>query len=197
VKRVNKSIIGVGIDQGIANCGFSVVELTPNDDIHVLTSGTIKTSSDEELSSRIQHIYHTINQLAKEYNTSILGCERLFYNSEEKSEENKKRRNKSASIVYTNMVTGILYLIAGENNMIIQEFVPGTVKKYVAGKGNASKEEVADNLQKILGIDKKFKTNHEADAIAIGITAVKYYKELEIKKMKTNKKITEKGEITA
>lgn len=197
MKCVNKSIIGVGIDQGIANCGFSVVELTPNDDIHVLTSGTITTSSDEELSSRIQHIYHTINQLVKEYNTSILGCERLFFSKERKSTENKKGRNKSASIVYTNMATGILYLIAGENNLVIKEFVPGSVKKYVAGKGNASKEEIANNLQQILGINKKFKTNHEADAIAIGITAVKYYKELEIKKMKTNKKITKKGEITA
>lgn len=179
VTNIDYSIFAIGVDQGIANCGIALVELTASDEIIVLKSGTIKTSSDKELSIRITTIYQIINQLCNDYNVSILGCEKLFFSPAQKSSTNAKGRNKSASIVYTNMATGVLYLLAGENNLHIKEFVPGTVKKYVAGHGRASKEDVKEAVIGIVEkLDKAIETEHEADAIAIGITAVKFKKEL-------------------
>lgn len=192
------SIFGIGVDQGIANCGYAVVELTPNDDILIHTSGTIITSSKHELSNRISLIYKTINHLSKEYNVSILGCEKLFFSPKQKSDSNKKGRNKSASIVYTNMATGVLYLIAGQNNLHLKEFVPGTVKKYVSGHGKATKDEVAEAVKLLVkGLDKELKTEHEADAIAIAITAVRFKKDLMSKglerEIKPNRKKSKKA----
>lgn len=173
------SVVAIGIDQGIANCGYAVVELKRNDELHVLESGTIKTTSKQELSKRIQIIYKTITDLSKQYNANILGCEKLFFSPKQKSVTNAKGRNKSASMVYTNMATGVLYLIAGEQDLHIKEFVPGTVKKYVAGHGRASKEEVEKAVVSLVeNLDKKISTEHEGDSIAIGITAVRFKREL-------------------
>lgn len=184
VKFVDKSIIGLGIDQGIAHCGYSVIELTPSNEMNILCSGTLITSSKTELTKRIESIYQTIKTLAEKYNVSIIGCEKLFFSTKQKSETNPKGRNKSASIVYTNMITGILYLIAGQQNIEIKEFVPGTVKKYVTGHGKASKEDVKKAVEQIVhGLDKNIETDHEGDSIAIGVTAVKYKKEYFLKKL--------------
>lgn len=179
VSTVIDSVVALGIDQGIANCGYAVVELNHKDELYILDSGTIKTTSKQELSKRIEIIYKTITHLSKQYNVNILGCEKLFFNPKQKSATNAKGRNKSASIVYTNMASGVLYLIAGEQDLHIKEFVPGTVKKYVAGHGRASKEAVENAVISLVeDLDKKISTEHEGDSIAIGITAVRFKKEL-------------------
>lgn len=166
------SIIGFGIDQGIANCGYAVVELTPENEVIVLSHGTITTKSDKPLPSRILQIYEMINDLANEYNGDILSCERLFF-----SPKQKTGRNKSASIMYTNMATGVIFLLAEQQGLFFKDFVPGTVKKYLTGSGRATKEEIEESIKKYLGDNVVIKTEHESDAIAIGITAVMYYKD--------------------
>lgn len=172
----NASIIGVGIDQGIANCGYSVVELKKTEEIEVLQFGTIETDAETPLPLRLMFLYEKILSLLEPYPVSIIGCEYLFFNSVYSSEQ-KRKRNKSASILSTNMATGILYLIAGQKHILIRQFVPGTVKKYLAGHGKAKKEKVKQAVLDVIGKETYLKTSHEADAIAIGITAVKFYKD--------------------
>jgi len=183
IKEEKTSIIGIGIDQGIANCGYGLVKLDANDQIHVLDSGTIITESSEMLPQRILLLYEKITSLIHETEIpiSIIGCEKLFFNPVQKK-TGKPQRNKSASIVYTNMATGLLCLIAGQQGVPLKEFVPGTVKKYVAGHGRADKELVEESILQYL--DYVPKTSHESDGIAIGITAVKYYRELQMKMKK-------------
>lgn len=181
MKTENKSIIGIGIDQGIANCGYSVVKLREDDELEVLTSGTIVTKSTYPLSQRCLILFNEIKSLVEEYGAEIIGCEKLFFNP--RQSDKKGGRNKSASIVYTNMATGLLYLIAGQYQIPIKEFVPGTVKKALTGNGRAEKEEVEEAVIKAVVHTKEItepnlnplKTSHESDAVAIGITTVKYF----------------------
>jgi crossover junction endodeoxyribonuclease RuvC len=170
-----ESIIGIGIDQGIANCGFSIVKLT-GEEVIVLKSGIIETNSKLTLPQRMTLIYSLLIDLVEVYQPEIIGCEKLFFNPRQKaSPDGKKGRNKSASIVLTNMATGVINLIAGKKQIVLQEFVPGTVKKYVAGNGRASKEEVIAAVNYLLRRDNV--KEHEADATAIAITAVKFYRD--------------------
>lgn len=197
VTTASDSVVAIGIDQGIANCGYAVVELKHNDELHILESGTIKTTSKQELSKRIETIYNTVIHLSKQYNVNILGCEKLFFSPKQKSATNAKGRNKSASIVYTNMATGVLYLIAGEQDLHIKEFVPGTVKKYVAGHGRASKEEVEKAVISLVeNLNKEISSEHEGDSIAIGITAVRFKKELMEKGLEREEKPKKKKSTT-
>lgn len=176
MNKAEESIIGIGIDQGIANCGFSVVELTADDEPIVLKSGIIETPSSITLPERLTLLYSLLSELVTNYQPMIIGCERLFFNPPRRNAQGdgKKGRNKSASIITTNMATGIIHLIAGQKQVLLQDFVPGTVKKYVAGSGRANKEEVIAAVMHLLGrADVK---EHEADATAIGITAVRHYR---------------------
>src|SRR5690606_33726271 len=50
------------------------------------------------------------------------------------------------------------------------EIVASAIKKAVAGKGGADKEEVADGVRRIFGIDFEFKSDDESDAVAVGLT---------------------------
>lgn len=183
IKTKNESIIGVGIDQGVANCGFSVVKLREDDQVEVLVSGTIITKSDYPLPQRMLILFNEINRLVQDYKADIIGCEKLFFNPNQKEGGKKGGRNKSASIVYTNMATGLLYVIAGQQKVPIKEFVPGTVKKALTGNGRAEKEEVEEAVIEIVLnsaeeiSSETLKTSHESDAIAIGITAVKHFRE--------------------
>lgn len=170
-------ILAIGIDQGIANIGYSIIKFELDEDenekdINILESGTITTSSKKELRNRLVDIYNMIKEINSKYNTNIVGCEKLFFNPKQKT----TGRNKSASIMLTNMVSGVLFLFAGNEGLYIKDFTPGTVKKYVAGNGRASKEEVVNAVRELCereGIE--LSTDHEADAIAIGITTGRYY----------------------
>ena len=170
---MSNPIISIGVDQGIASCGYSVVKLTDTDVIEVIVSGTIKTPSSQTYGKRLNTIYEKIQALATEYEANIIGCEKLFFNPKMKVDN----RNKSASMMHTNMATAVLHLVSESIRIPIVDFVPGTIKKFITGNGRATKEDVENAVTKIMGDSKEVKTEHEADAIAIGITAVKYYKE--------------------
>ena len=110
----------------------------------------------------------------------VLGCEKLFYNQPMKvNKDNELKatfilRNKSASILKTNMVTGILYLISAELDKEIFEYPPTTVKKHIVGNGRSSKEELNKSLNTIIedsGLE--VKTDHQSDSIGIAITTLR------------------------
>lgn len=172
-------IIACGIDQGLANLGYAFIEYDLDTNHYTkLATGTLKTKSSELLEKRLLNIYEMIKTSNLKYNTNIIACEKLFYNPKQ-----SEGRNKSASIMATNMVTGIVFLVAGELDLWIKEFVPGTVKKQVAGYGRATKEDLQKAIEdfcKEHGIEAK--TNHETDAIGIALTAIKSYIEEKMKK---------------
>lgn len=67
-------------------------------------------------------------------------------------------------------VLGVIILSAYTQNTPIKFYSPNEVKKFICGTGKASKEEVQNNVNKILEIDKIYERDHESDAIAIGLT---------------------------
>ncbi|MFJ8531384.1 crossover junction endodeoxyribonuclease RuvC [Bacillus sp. NPDC094106] len=187
------TIIACGIDQGLANLGYAFIEYNINtNEYRKLETGTLTTESSEELEDRLFDIYEMIKTYNLKYNTDIIACEKLFCNpkvntkkksSGEQAKGKKENRNKSASIMTTNMVTGIVFLVAGELGLWIKDFVPGTVKKHVAGYGRATKEDLKKAIKDFCekhGI--KANTNHETDAIGIALTAIKLYIEEKIRK---------------
>ena len=173
-------IIGLGIDQGILSCGYAVVEMDiETQDIQVITYDTIHTESSEQMEKRMYLINKKIESLIQENVPQALGGEKLFHNKPMSGGKNFAR-NKSSSIMETNMVTGILMVLAGKYELFIKTFVPGTVKKQVTGSGTAKKEDVekAVSIYMNKAHDKKEKiTEHDADAVAIAITVVKEYAE--------------------
>lgn len=172
----SKNIYSIGIDQGYANLGFAVIRYNVHTDKYsVLEFGTIITNSKDEIQNRLNVIYDKMEEVVNKYSIDMMSCERLFVNSG-RNANGDKIRNKSSAIVRTNMSTGIIYLLAAKHNILIRDFPPTTVKKQLTGSGKADKEEiikVVEDLMKKQGLT--VKTNHESDAIAIGITGISSY----------------------
>ena len=176
---MKNKILAIGIDQGIANCGISLVSIE-DDHITILHEETLRTPSDLPTEKRLLSLYESFNRVYEksvEYGSPavVIGCEKLLFNKPRKTD--RQVRNKSASMMLVNMVTGVIALFAGQHNLTLYQFVPGTIKKYVAGHGRAKKEEVDAVLQHLLPPDKRFSSDHASDSAGIGITAVRKYME--------------------
>lgn len=161
-------MIVVGIDQGLATCGYAIIQ-ADNDNIDVLKSGTITTNSKYSTGRRLFILREKIKNLIIEHNAAMIGCERLFFNAPSGG------RNKSMSMMQVNMATGVIHLLSNECGIDVFEYPPTTVKKMITGNGKASKEDVDVVVKEYVKHDTK--TDHETDAIAIGITAYLKYRE--------------------
>lgn len=169
--------ISLGIDQGIANIGYAVTGIKDGEET-IIRSGTFKTTTKHEFEKRLEMIYEFIKGILQTYNVNVMGLEKLFFNPQQGNQ-----RNKSADIMRTNMVTGLVFLLASQHNKTVFDYTPGTVKKYVAGHGHAPKEKLRENVEQLaLNSGIVIKTDHEADAIGISLTALKQYLELIAKK---------------
>lgn len=161
-------MIILGIDQGIATFGFGIVDI--NDfEIKIIDSGHYKTPAKHSTGKRLNTLNNNIEELLKIYTPELISCERLFYNAPSGG------RNKSLGMMYVNMATGMIEMLADRHGLEVAKWPPTTVKKMLTGNGRASKEEVNQFISKYL--TKEIKVEHEADAIAIAITA--YYKRKE------------------
>jgi len=151
----------LGIDQGIANMGYSILE-----DDKLITYGCINTTSKDFLEERFFIIYSRIKKIIEEYKPEVICCEKLFYTSPKEG-----NRNKSASIIYTNMITGVLAALCGEFEIELRMFVPSKVKKAVCDNGKAEKDEMITKIKSLYTVESdKTKYEHVCDSIAIAFT---------------------------
>lgn len=151
----------LGIDQGIAHLGYSIVE-----DGELITYGCIVTTSKKNIQTRFFDIEQKLSEIIKTYNPEVICCEKLFYTAQKKG-----KRNKSASIVYTNMVTGVIITLAGKFNLLFEMFVPGQVKKSICDNGKATKDEVISKIKELYEIESpKANKEHICDSISIALT---------------------------
>lgn len=129
-----------------------------------MESGVLTTEASSSMSERILYLYDQLEALMNRYpQISVIGTESLFVNSFKTG-----GRNKSASIVATNMVTGALFLLSARKQTVIKQYTPGSVKKYITGAGDASKTSVEDSLANTIKLNAiEIKANHQSDAIAI------------------------------
>lgn len=154
----------LGIDQGLANIGYAIIGQDDNGYKNIVKSGSKKTSSKKETSIRLGEIYDFFDTMLNEYpEIEEIAMEEFFYGG--------LNYARSVSIVTTNQVSGVLLLLARNRGISVRKIQPTHVKKTVTGKGNANKEAVMDKIKEIFS-ECTFKTDHECDAVAIGMTAL-------------------------
>lgn len=151
----------LGIDQGIANCGYALISDGPTPHKYTVSSlGYIKTFPSDTTQKRIYIIYQELLQIIKSHRISMIVTENLHVGG-----------GSNKAIVNTNMITGIIYLLGSMYDIPVIEVVPTSIKKKITGSGKASKEEVYDKVMNmvILGDNDRKINNHTSDAIALGV----------------------------
>lgn len=149
-------MIILGIDPGSLNVGYGILQVEKN---RIIAAGcdTIKISSKLQLSDRLVKISKGMDEVIAEYKPDIAVVETIFYG----------KNIKSAFTL--GHARGVIILALAKHNIEIAEYSPREVKKSVVGNGNASKEQVAYMVQKILNLSAKPKTEDAADALAIAL----------------------------
>ena len=148
----------IGIDPGISNVGWAILEATKQGVITAIASDTIKTSPASSFQDRIHSIITKIDLIIKEYKPSIFGLEEVFIN-----------KNPQNSIKLA-QARGAIIAICSMNNLIMREFSATKIKKTITGVGNSDKNQI-EYMVKLLIKGSKPKTEHESDAIAIAYTS--------------------------
>ena len=145
----------LGIDPGLANTGWAVIEVVQGGQPVVVETGLITTDNKTIQAQRIAVIVTNIVAVMERFDAEHVAMERVFVGP----------RNMRA--VETAEVIGALRYRLWLDGFHVVDYAPTTVKKTVSGKGNASKATVAAAVQAFTGY---IGSNHESDAIAIALT---------------------------
>lgn len=161
---MNKEIIVLGYDQGIANAGICILKYDKKTKKKtILYRQYFITKSSFENKDRIKMHYDNLTKLVKKYNVKAVACERLMNNAI------RNKRNKSASMMTVNMISSIIMLVAAQNNIKFKEYMPMTVKKHFTGSGKATKDDMINTAIRKYNLRKR-PIEHVADAIGIAET---------------------------
>lgn len=151
----------IGIDPGLANTGFGVVDYY-NGRYRMVSYGCITTGADEPHGQRLMKIYTNLCAIIDEFKPTEAGMETLYF----------AKNAKSAMGV--SEARGVVTLCLAQKGISLGEYRPVQIKQAVSGSQNADKELVEHYVQLLLGLENPPKPDHAADALAGAITHLHY-----------------------
>ena len=161
-------MIILGIDLGIANTGYGIVEAL-HGKIQLLDFGNIKTESKTKSPHRLKKIYDEVIYLVEQYQPEFLVIEEVFFS-----------KNVSSAFA-VGEVKGIVQLAAANTECEVSTYTPAEVKQAVTGYGNANKVQIQKMVQVLLKLTEVPQPDHAADALALAICHARSYKILQLR----------------
>jgi len=159
-------MIILGIDPGIASCGWAVIDAVKNKQLTIKNCGVIKTPSDISLGERLCTIDSELEKIIKENKPEVASIEEIFF-----------AKNVKTAITVS-QARGAIVLTCAKMGLEICEFTPLQVKQALTGYGQADKSQVGFMVKNILKLKVLPKDDNTVDAIAIGICSAHSCKNL-------------------
>lgn len=146
----------LGIDPGLADLGFGVINKTGNK-LTMIDYGCVKTKAGQNLEKRLVEINNSLEQLIKIHRPGIISIEELFF-----------CKNLKTAIA-VGEARGVVLLVAGKHQIEIAEFTPMQIKLALTSYGKASKTQVKQMVKNVLNLKELPKSDDAADALAAAI----------------------------
>ena len=118
----------IGIDPGLRNLGWGVIEATGSRLTHV-ANGTC-VSSGGSLSARLLSLFEQLSDVVRRFKPDAAAVEQTFVNKD------------GAGTLKLGQARGIAMLVPAQYGLDVGEYAPNTVKKTVVGVGHAEKAQV-------------------------------------------------------
>ena len=150
-------MIILGIDPGLANTGWGVVEVV-NQRYRPLSYGVIKTTTEHSLADRIYAVAKQTGEIAEKYGVQAVSIEDVYFTD-----------NISSAISVAKVIGAVSHEMKGKG-LDVQYFSPLQIKMAVTGIGKADKNQVQQMVQLLLKLNTVPKPDHAADALADCIT---------------------------
>jgi crossover junction endodeoxyribonuclease RuvC len=145
----------LGIDPGLQNTGFGVIEKTGEKLVYV-ASGTIKTGAGGELPARLKIILDGLAEVIQTYLPEQVAIEKVFVNV------------NPQSTLLLGQARGAAISAAVLRDLPVAEYTALQVKQAVVGNGHAAKEQVQEMVKRLLKLPGTPKPD-SADALACAI----------------------------
>ncbi|CAB4872003.1 unannotated protein [freshwater metagenome] len=149
-------MVVLGIDPGLANCGFGVVR-RDRTRIVALDGGVIATAASNAPEQRLAELFAGIDALLVRYEPAAVALESLFFGQ------------NASSAFAVGQARGIVLGAAGLRATPCHDYTPQQVKRAVCGSGRAPKEQVTRMVQALLALPEPPSPDHAADALAVAI----------------------------
>ncbi len=146
----------LGIDPGIRNTGWGVIEQSDNRLLHI-ANGVIKPKTDLADAARLHAIAVGVARVITVHQPDSAVIEEIFV------------AKSATSALKLGMARGVAMMQCGEASLPLIEISARRVKKSVAGSGTADKTQMQDMVERLLGI--RAANADAADALAIAIAA--------------------------
>lgn len=146
----------LGIDPGSNITGYGVLHIRKSG-LTLITAGVFNNSAEDDHFTKLRLIFNSVLKLIDEYHPDELAIEEPFYGK------------NIQSMLKLGRAQGVAIAAALYRNMPVTGYSPRKIKQSITGKGNASKEQVAAMLQRILNFENDMKFLDATDALAVAL----------------------------
>ncbi len=147
----------LGIDPGTAVTGFGVVRVDDRRRAELVECGVVRTSPRAALAVRLREIHEAVAALVAEFSPAAVAVEDVF--------QGKNVR----SALTLGHARGVILLAAALGDVDVAEYTAAEIKSAVAGRGAASKEQVAYMVQQHLRLESPPRPSDAADGVAAAL----------------------------
>lgn len=149
----------VGIDPGLAACGFAVVEARGRGPV-ALDFGCWHTRAGRPLELRLAELFGALGELIAAQRPDAVALEESFVGAD------------ARSALAIGQVRGALVVACAIAGVECVEYAPARVKQAVCGYGAAGKSQVQQMAKALLQLERRPTPTHAADALAVAICHV-------------------------
>jgi crossover junction endodeoxyribonuclease RuvC len=150
------SVVILGIDPGLANTGWGVVEVDGTR-FRCLAYGCIRSVTAHGTARRCKTVRDGLADVIARHRPSEAALENIYFN-----------RNVATAMA-TGQARGAALVAVADAGLEVGEYGPGEIKLAVVGSGSADKAQVTYMVRTILALDHDPKPDHAADALAAAI----------------------------
>lgn len=154
MKNTDKIILG--IDPGTVIMGYGLIRVKGKELI-MLNYGVLQLSKLKTQPDKLKRIFDRVDQLILEYKPDEMAIEAPFFGK------------NVQSMLKLGRAQGVAIAAALNRNIPIEEYTPKKIKQSITGSGNASKEQVAAMLQRLLGMKEIPKHLDATDGLAAAV----------------------------
>ena len=146
----------IGIDPGTNAMGYAVLEIQGNH-LSLLDVGVLRLQKFKDHQTKLKEIFLQLQEIIETYLPQTLAIEAPFYG------------NNVQSMLKLGRAQGVAMAAGMTMGLEIAEYSPKKVKLSVTGNGNASKEQVAAMVVRLLGMKSRPQSLDATDALAVAL----------------------------
>lgn len=147
----------IGVDPGLINTGYGVIDMSEAGKLSCLAAGVIKPDT-KEMAGRMLHIHDKLRDVLHEFIPDAMAVEELYASY---------AFPKTAILM--GHARGVIYLTAAERAVPVIGYASTAIKSAVTGNGHANKSQVQSMVQRILALPNEPIPDHVSDALAMAI----------------------------